>query len=585
MRVYVMVLFKVALLTHFLLYPFSVLGQPTVPIAEWVEILGDRKAGDAEILNKILKILSGKDSASVQHIFSGLEEEGKRQRADDLFYMRLYNLKGTQIHRYNYPGGVEQVIDAFNEAVKRAYQTGKEKHIAFTSWNFGTLMNAYQEMELAVTYCSKGIELYEKEKNHPGIGFMYEELGVLLFNTRDYVQSIYYCNKALSYKIRNIEKYKIQNTLGQNYYQLGELDSALRNYNLSISNAVSSNDEAWQGINACYLGQVYLAQKEFEKAKQNFHYSYQIHKNYDITIATLSLQLLAKTHLETGNTDSAEFYINKALFLFERNKRKINWLQYDKNLQHVYYTKADLHRSLNQKDSFYFYHQLYTNLHDSLEQVAALSSGRIAQLRINNERNFHALQKMETAKAKEEQKRNIIIGSISLLAIIIILILNRQKTILKYKEEVALFQKAAADVQTQSAKDQLKDFTKSLLEKSTLLEELQNKLGKKTFSIEQQKMLTELSSLTILTEDDWIKFKELFEKLYPAFFITLKEQFADITIAEQRMAALSRLHLTTRQMAAILGISVDSVNKSRQRLRSRLKISSDTNIEEFIASI
>ena len=564
----------------------SILSQnETASITEWVTLLGDREADNAESLNKISKEFTGKDSTSFQHFIAGLEKEGKRQRAGDLFYMRLYNVKGMQLHRYKYPAGVEQVIDAFNEAVIRAYKTGKEKHIAFTSWNFGTLMNAYQEMELAVTYCLKGIELYEKEDNHPDMALMYEEIGRLLFNTRDYVQSIYYSDKALSFKVRNIEKYKIQNTLGQNYYQLGELDSALKNYNLSFSNAVLNNDEAWQGINACYLGQVYLAQNEFIKAKQNFHYSYQVHKNYDITIAALSLQLLAKTHLETGNTDSAAFYINKALVLFKNNRRTINWLQYDKNLEHVYYTKADLHRSLNQKDSFYFYHRLYSNLHDSLEQVAALSSGRIAQLRINNERNFHALQKMETAKSKEEQKRNIIIGSISLLAVIIIFILNRQKTILKYKEEVALFQKAAADVQTQAAKDQLKDFTKRLLEKSTLLEDLQNQLGKKAFSIEQQKMLTELSSLTILTEDDWIKFKELFEKLYPAFFITLKEQFADITIAEQRMAALSRLHLTTRQMAAILGISVDSVNKSRQRLRSRLKISTDTNIEEFIASI
>jgi DNA-binding CsgD family transcriptional regulator len=66
--------------------------------------------------------------------------------------------------------------------------------------------------------------------------------------------------------------------------------------------------------------------------------------------------------------------------------------------------------------------------------------------------------------------------------------------------------------------------------------------------------------------------------------VTLKEKAADITAAEQRMAALTRLHLTTRQIAAILGISADSVNKTRQRLRSRLKISADANLEEVIAS-
>jgi DNA-binding CsgD family transcriptional regulator len=45
----------------------------------------------------------------------------------------------------------------------------------------------------------------------------------------------------------------------------------------------------------------------------------------------------------------------------------------------------------------------------------------------------------------------------------------------------------------------------------------------------------------------------------------------DITPAEQRMAAFSRLHLNTKQMASMLGISPDSVYKIKQRLRKRLQ--------------
>jgi DNA-binding CsgD family transcriptional regulator len=60
---------------------------------------------------------------------------------------------------------------------------------------------------------------------------------------------------------------------------------------------------------------------------------------------------------------------------------------------------------------------------------------------------------------------------------------------------------------------------------------------------------------------------------------------ADITVAEQRMAALTRLQLTTRQMASMLGISVDSVHKTRQRLRKRFTLGNDANIEEYIAGI
>jgi DNA-binding CsgD family transcriptional regulator len=51
------------------------------------------------------------------------------------------------------------------------------------------------------------------------------------------------------------------------------------------------------------------------------------------------------------------------------------------------------------------------------------------------------------------------------------------------------------------------------------------------------------------------------------------------------MAALVKLHLTTRQIAAILGISPNSVNKTKQRLRQRLHVDAEKNIEDVIADI
>jgi DNA-binding CsgD family transcriptional regulator len=51
------------------------------------------------------------------------------------------------------------------------------------------------------------------------------------------------------------------------------------------------------------------------------------------------------------------------------------------------------------------------------------------------------------------------------------------------------------------------------------------------------------------------------------------------------MAALTRLHLTTKQMASMLGISADSVHKTRQRLRERFQISDSATLEELILDI
>ena len=74
----------------------------------------------------------------------------------------------------------------------------------------------------------------------------------------------------------------------------------------------------------------------------------------------------------------------------------------------------------------------------------------------------------------------------------------------------------------------------------------------------------------------------LFEKTLPGFFARLRMQANDITLAEQRMAALTRLHLTTKQMAAVLGISPNSVIKAKQRLRQRFNLQTDFHVEAFI---
>ena len=136
-----------------------------------------------------------------------------------------------------------------------------------------------------------------------------------------------------------------------------------------------------------------------------------------------------------------------------------------------------------------------------------------------------------------------------------------------------------------SAQTQLKMFTENIIEKTNLIEKLEQQIIGRDISAGQQAIITELTLQTILTEEDWNKFRSLFEKIYPGFFIKLKEKFPDITLAEQRMAALTRLRLTTKQIASILGISVDSVHKTRQRLRQRLEISTESNLEEIIFAI
>ena len=166
-----------------------------------------------------------------------------------------------------------------------------------------------------------------------------------------------------------------------------------------------------------------------------------------------------------------------------------------------------------------------------------------------------------------------------------LLFINRKRLKEKLRKEKSEKEKALMEQEILSAKEQMKMFTENIIEKTNLIEKLEQQITGKQASAEQQSIISELSQQSILTEDDWVKFKNLFEKIYPGFFFKLKEKSHDITIAEQRMAALIRLQLSTKQMASMLGISVDSVHKSKQRLRQRLQINIEGGLEETIAGI
>ncbi len=86
----------------------------------------------------------------------------------------------------------------------------------------------------------------------------------------------------------------------------------------------------------------------------------------------------------------------------------------------------------------------------------------------------------------------------------------------------------------------------------------------------------------ILTPSDWSAFKIYFEKAYPGYLIRLRQAFPSLTEAEERILLFAKLNLTNKEAAAILGISADSVKKTRSRLRKRLLLNDKTDLDEFV---
>ncbi len=561
------------------------------PISKWVKDLRERKDSSCSGLQRIHDELDKSDSSAAFRAVAELENSGPT--TDHYFNAGLLYLKGWVHRRFNLSAGEMYAKPLCANALKEAYYTGNEAFISFISWSYGAVMVHYNEMELAAAYMVNAVELNKNffaasvvRKDSGAIQF----LGEILFHARVYDKSIYYTRIAIDSLKRWPENSSLEwlllkawNTLGQGYQKTGNLDSALLCYQISSELSLKTKDTVWQGIDAGFMGQVYFLRGQYDKAKALLEYDYSINKNVDNNIAGYTLHWLGRIYLIKGLTDSALLTLKEALQYLHRPT--VYLLQNRPYLEAAYYSMADAYRSAGNSDSFNHYFGLYTKLHDSVQAVVVRSSLDVAQMRIDQEKNRYTVQLLQREKQSEELKRNFLIVAILLLSVITVLVLNRQRLQSRHRQELALQQKAAAEAETAAAKDQLTLFTQNVIEKTALIEKLQQQLQQQEPNKEQQQLVEELSHQTILTEQDWEKFKWLFEKLHPGFFYRLKEKTPGITIAELRMAALTRLQLSTKEMASMLGISIDSVRKTRLRLRQRLQIPEEANLEQLISGL
>ncbi|MEP6795188.1 MAG: hypothetical protein ABJB16_12735, partial [Saprospiraceae bacterium] len=324
-------------------------------------------------------------------------------------------------------------------------------------------------------------------------------------------------------------------------------------------------------------GDVFFQQGDYDKAEPllKFDYDGSIKaKEYDN--AGNTLQWLARIDLIHHKPEEA---LQKT-----REAQRLISSSYDPDyMERTLFTYTKVFASLGKADSVSFYQDKFLTLHDSIEHEASDARAEIIQQRLDNRENIHEIKSLNKEKERIKLVRNFIIALIFMMAVVGFMILNRQKLSLKVRRQEALEAKRLAEQDAHQAKEQLQNFTRTLIEKSTLVETLQAQLIEKEISEEQSQHIAELTGHAILTDEDWDKFKSMFENVYPNFFQSLRKTTEGITVAEQRMSSLIKLKVPAKKAAIILGISPNSVYKTRQRLRHRLGLNTDGELDEYFA--
>jgi hypothetical protein len=196
-------------------------------------------------------------------------------------------------------------------------------------------------------------------------------------------------------------------------------------------------------------------------------------------------------------------------------------------------------------------------------------------------------QKKELVYEKEQRVKNVVIASLILIFLMgislsVFIFKNKQK-LNKQKQKLLSSQLEIAEYNLKISELKLNDFAQRIQEKSKLIDDMKEKLEQN--STTGNNLLTELQQSTILTEDDWTRFKSLFEQVHTGFFNRMKEKYPEMSPAEIRYLTLAKLQLSTKEMAAALGVSTQSIRTNWYRIRKKIELPEEITVEELVAEI
>lgn len=289
--------------------------------------------------------------------------------------------------------------------------------------------------------------------------------------------------------------------------------------------------------------------------------------------------------LYTGERDSAYIYANLAKQSTQQSASQVK--------EGIYNLFASIYAKKEQWDSAYYYQNLYYTYKDSIRGKSVLSD--IHRIEIKKEMEKSRLRSaFEKQKAYHRYMFFLIVGTtlvVMLILSIYIIHLLRQRMQVEHKKQlekdrmyIEHLTKEKELVETKNR--ELSSNTVLLMKKNKVLQEMLKEMenipqnNQKTAKELQQKIQSELKE-----DDSWDSFKLHFDKVHPSFFATLKERCPKLTDNELRLCAYIQIGLSNKQIAQMLIIQVKAVIQARYRLKKKMGLTDDVNINDYLKSI
>ncbi len=181
----------------------------------------------------------------------------------------------------------------------------------------------------------------------------------------------------------------------------------------------------------------------------------------------------------------------------------------------------------------------------------------------------------------------LFIGILALLIFIILFYFIR-RGIKERKKQQILKDKQESEIRNQEDALELKNkellsSALQLIERDSLLEDIRKQLNALEFKKENAPRINRIiQSLKINRSQKWLEFDLHFTAVNHNYFASLKNRFPALTKTDLKICAFINLGFSSKDMAQIMGLGVDSINTTRSRLRKKLGLSREMVLVDFL---
>ncbi len=251
----------------------------------------------------------------------------------------------------------------------------------------------------------------------------------------------------------------------------------------------------------------------------------------------------------------------------------------------------------------------FQQANQTLQKIVVLKDS-LAELKYNsitelqNTLNQIVLERIQESLAYEKQEQQeqirkqrlrfwIVVLTLSLFIFILFYLYQQRKQSLLIADEKAkntALQNKQLNYEMEAKKRDLTDFAINLSQSHEWAKDLYNQIQsiKETRGRARKKEFDELETEIknkVVFDKETESFYEKLDSLSGVFYKKLQEAYPKLTKNDIRLCSLIRLKIDSNEIATLQNITLSSLNTARYRLRKKLNLSENTDLDVFIQSL